>query len=146
MILAAGVAFVLVKTFSPVSTEPIGKSAEPKDCFEIIPADINGLLILEGSRSKASIIRDMVPVVCAGEALFAQMQQSGDAIKPGTATFEVKVEFNGEVVSANMLETTIQSNAFLNKIRRFILEKDFAPWDREDTDTLFIYPASFGTR
>ena len=146
MVLVAGAALALVKVFSPVAIEPTGKSDAMKDCLDFIPKNVKGLSILEGSRSKASIIRDMVPVMCAGESLFRHMQKMGEPIKPGRATFQVTVEFNGEVVTATVEDTTIQSKSFLNKIRRSILERDFVAWNREETDTRFVYPAYFGNR
>jgi hypothetical protein len=72
------------------------------------------------------------------------LKAEGEAIKPGSVTFQVTVEFNGEVITANIVETTIASKKFTTYVTRFITEIDFAPWNREDADTVFIYPAGFG--
>lgn len=146
MILAAGIALVLIKVFSPQTTNSPVKPFSYKTCLDSVPDEVDGLKVLEGSRSKRSIIKDMVPIVCQGEALFKQLQFEGETIEPGAITFQVTVEFNGEIIQAKIVNTTIASKKFNRYVTRFITGIDFAPWNREDTDTEFIYPAYFGNR
>jgi hypothetical protein len=146
MILAAGIALILVKVFTPQETNPPDKPFSLKACLDSVPAKVDGLKVIKGSRSKKSIIKDMVPVVCRGEALFKRLQAEGEAIEPGAVTFQVTIEFNGEVIQAKIADTTIASKKFNTYVTRCITGIDFAPWQREDIDTVFIYPAYFGKR
>jgi hypothetical protein len=119
-------------------------SFDPKHCFEIIPDHVEGLKILAGPRTEKSIIRDMVPVICHGHALFEHIKSKGKEINPGTILFRVVVEYTGEVQNVKVEETTIQSEAFIREVSDFIMDTDFVFWKRHDTDTVFLYPAKFG--
>lgn len=146
IILAGAVALVLIKVFAPQETRSPDKPFTLESCLETTPAEVDGLKVIAGSRSKASIIKDMVPLICRSEGLFKQLQSSGEMIKPGSVTFQVSVEFNGEVITAKVVDNTIESKKFIKYVSRFINEIEFSPWNWEETDTVFLYPAMFGQR
>ncbi|MDY6854382.1 MAG: hypothetical protein SWO11_06685 [Thermodesulfobacteriota bacterium] len=105
---------------------------------------MKGLTVVSGPRSKQSIILDMVPVICNGHTLFEYMKSKGKKLTAGSVTFKVTVEYTGEVLSATIEDTTIQSEEFLCKVSNFIMDMDFVVWARDDKDTVFFYPANFG--
>ena len=72
------------------------------------------------------------------------MKAEGEAIEAGTATLRMAVEFNGEIVSSEIQETSIQSKKFVTELNTLIAMTDFTFWNREDVDTVFIYTARFG--
>ena len=117
---------------------------DPRKCVEEIPAKVKGLSIVSGPRSKKSIIRDMVPVVCNGHVLYNRMASQGMAINKGTILFRVLVEYNGEVQKVVIEETTIQSKVFLQEVSDFISDTDFVFWGGNDEETVFLYPMTFG--
>jgi hypothetical protein len=117
---------------------------DPRRCLASIPGEVKGLTIVEGPRSKASIIRDMVPVICNGQVLFHRMQSADPHLKAGSVVFRVVVEYTGEVAAVDIEETTIRSRAFLKEVSDFIMDMDFIGWARNDVDTVFRYPARFG--
>ena len=145
VVLPAVIALILIKAFSPQTQAP-DKPFSMKTCLESIPEDVKGLKITQGSRSKAIIINDMVPVVCKAKATFKRMRAEGAPIEPGSMTFRVVVEYNGEVISARIQESDITYRAFRNSVIDLISEKDFMTTLREDTDTIFFYPIHFGQR
>jgi hypothetical protein len=117
---------------------------DPKTCMETVPRKVPGLEILQGPRSKASIIRDMVPVVCNAKVLFLKMKERGEDIDGGPVVFRVRVEYTGEVAAVSVLETRIGSARFLREVSDFIMDTDFVGWARHDTDTVFLYPITVG--
>lgn len=147
MILAAGIALVLVKLFVPERGQ---SSLEPdppfsfKTCMESVPSTVNGLKIMEGSRSESSIIVDMVPITCRARALYERMRSVNDGLVPGHITIRVVVEYTGEVISVDVEQTDMTSRKFNNKIIEMIANSDFVSWPRDDTDTEFVYDISFG--
>ena len=118
---------------------------DPRRCMAHVPREVEGLTIVAGSRTKASIIRDMVPVVCNGQVLFNREKIQDPQLKAGTVIFRVVVEYTGEVIAVNIAETAIQSDAFLRKVSDFIMDTDFVGWARDDIDTVFLYPVRFGS-
>lgn len=86
----------------------------------------------------------MVPPICSGHALFKHMKTKGQEINPGCVVFRVVVEYTGEVAYAGIEETTIQSKTFLREVKDFIMDTDFVLWGRDDEDTTFLYPVTFG--
>jgi hypothetical protein len=128
----------------PACTTPTQRAAfNPKTCLEIIPHDVKGLTVIEGPRTEQSIIRDMVPAICSGKALFKHMESRDESIKPGRVVFKVSVEWTGEVNRVITKESSIQSKKFLRKVSDFIMDSDFVVWSRHDTDTVFLYPVDF---
>lgn len=119
------------------------KPIDPKSCMETVPSNVEGLKILQGPRSRQSIIRDMVPIVCNGRFLFNRMRLKDPSLKGGRVIFGVTVEYTGEVMKVNVLETTLESNVFLDKVSNFIMDSDFVGWARDDMDTVFAYPMVF---
>lgn len=117
---------------------------DPKTCLETIPSHVEGLQILQGPRTQPSLIRDMVPAVCNGRALYRRMQTKRNPVNPGRVVFKVRVEWTGEVYDAAVAETTISSRNFLREVSDFIIDSDFVVWSRHDTDTIFLYPVTFG--
>ncbi len=130
--------------FAACTPRPPTAAFDPRTCLDIIPEHVDGLQILAGPRSVRNIIRDMVPPVCSGRALFRSMQARDPGLGPGMVVFRVAVEYTGEVAAVSVVETTIGSDAFLRKLRDFIMDADFTPWARSDEDSLFIYPVRFG--
>jgi hypothetical protein len=118
---------------------------DPKTCLETIPHRVDGLQILAGPRSARNIIRDMVPAICNGKALFQHMQSRDSDLSPGTVRFRVVVEYTGEVSDVTVMDSTITSKAFLRKVSDFIMDMDFTGWARNDEDSVFVYPARFGS-
>ena len=118
---------------------------DPKTCLETIPHRVDGLEILAGPRTEPNIIRDMRPAICHGQALFNNMQPRDPDLSPGTVRFRVVVEYTGEVSDVTIMDNTITSEAFLRKVRNFIMDTDFTGWARSDEDSVFVYPARFGS-
>ena len=114
-----------------------------RKCLEKIPNRVKGLKIISGPRSKQSIIRDMVPVVCSGRALFMNMNKNGKEINKGYILFKILVEYTGEVNKVSVEEKTIQSDEFLRRVSDFIMDKDFVFWGEDERDTVFLYPIHF---
>jgi hypothetical protein len=144
MVVVAGVALVLVKMFSPEPPPPADHPATPQDCLASIQADTKNLRILEGSRSPASILGDLAPLICSGRAVYERLRTEGETIAPGTVTLRLVVEFNGEIISAGVQETSIDSKKFLNELTGLIATSDFSFWNREDEDSVFTYTTGFG--
>jgi hypothetical protein len=86
----------------------------------------------------------MVPPICSGHALFKHMRSKGHDINPGYVVFRVVVEYTGEVAYVGIEKTTIHSKVFLRDVSDFIMDTDFVPWGGEDSDTVFLYPVTFG--
>ena len=134
-------AFSITGCFKPRDED---KPFNPAECMENIPQVVKGLEILEGPRTRQSIIFDMQPVVCSAQALFHKMCNEGKQIKDGRVIFRVVVEFNGEVINASVEESTVGSEEFARKVTGFILAHDFGVWNRDDVDAVFLYPVNFG--
>lgn len=117
---------------------------DPQKCLEIVPDRVEGLKVVSGPRSKGSIIRDMVPAVCNGHVLFNRLKSKGTKINPGSVTFQVLVEYTGEVYDVKVITSTIQNTKFLGKVSDFIMDSDFTLWGGNDADTIFLYPVEFG--
>lgn len=100
--------------------------------------------ILNGPRSEQSIIRDMVPAVCYSHVLYRQMSKHGENINAGDIVFRITVEYTGEVYRAEAIDTTIRSRKFVQRVSDIIMDTDFVGWARDETDTVFIYPVTFG--
>ena len=114
-------------------------------CMEHVPHLVEGLVVLDGPRSKGSIIRDMLPVRCNGEVLFQRMQANDHSLTAGSAVFRVVVEYTGEVIAADVMESSIQSDRLVQRVRDIIMDTDFVGWAPNDTDAVFIYPVEVGT-
>jgi hypothetical protein len=137
--------FSLLSSVSACTPHADKSPFDPRRCMAHIPRKVEGLTIVAGSRTKASIIRDMVPVVCNGQVLFNRKKIQDPQLKAGTVIFRVVVEYTGEVIAVNIAETAIQSDAFLRKVSDFIMDTDFVGWARDDIDTVFLYPVRFGS-
>lgn len=116
----------------------------PRDCMDYVPAEVSGLFIETGPRSKTSIIRDMVPAYCNGQVLFEKMKAKDTTLKPGKIVFRVVVEYTGEVLSVEVDQTTFESHHFTRRVSDFIMDTDFVSWAPSDTETVFHYPVRFG--
>ena len=116
---------------------------DPRTCLQLVPGSVRGLRITQGPRTEKSIIRDMVPAVCNGRALFQKMQAQDALLKPGSVVFRVVVEYTGEVRNVSVEETSITSAPFLSRVAAMIENTDFVLWARDDTDTVFFYPVRF---
>jgi hypothetical protein len=115
----------------------------PKTCLETIPKHVKGLSIVSGPRSEKSIIRDMVPAICSAHALFRHMKSEGHEMNSGSVVFRVVVEYTGEVANVSVKETEIHSKRFLREVSDFIMDSDFVLWAGDESDTVFLYPATF---
>lgn len=130
--------------FSLLACANVGsKPFDSISCMETVSSHVDGLKILQGPRSRQSIIRDMVPIVCNGQFLFSRMRLKDPSIKGGRVTFGVTVEYTGEVLKVSVLKTTLESSAFLGKVSNMIMDSDFVGWARDDNDTVFAYPMVF---
>jgi len=144
MLVLAGVALVLVKVFAPVSPSPSVPAATPEDCLAFVYADEKNLHILEGPRPPGNILHDIAPLICRGRKVFDNLVSMGEAISPGTVTLKVVVEYNGEIISTDVQETSIDSRRFLNELIGIFNMSDFTSWNREDENAVFTYTARFG--
>jgi hypothetical protein len=133
--------FLLLTSCAAKTQQP---AFDPKTCFDIIPDRVKGLKIIQGTRTNKSIIRDMVQPMCYGHVLFNRMKTNGETINAGDVVFKVYVEYTGEVYRVTVENTTIQSEEFVRRVSDYIIDTDFVPWVRHDTDTVFLYPAKFG--
>jgi hypothetical protein len=59
-------------------------------------------------------------------------------------TLRVVVEYNGEIISTDIQETSIDSRHFLNELIGIFNMSDFSYWNRDDEDAVFTYTARFG--
>nr|WP_320015657.1 hypothetical protein [uncultured Desulfobacter sp.] len=144
MFVVAGVALVLLKVFGPALPPPADPITTPEDCLASVSADEKNLRILEGSRTKTNILHDLAPLICKGREVFDKFKTEGETITAGTVTLRVVVEFNGEIISTEVLETSIDSRMFLNELIGIFNMSDFSFWNREDEDAVFTYTARFG--
>jgi hypothetical protein len=144
MLVMAGVALVLIKVFAPVSPPPPVSPTTPEDCLASVHADEKNLQILEGSRTPGNILYDIAPLICRGRKVFDKLTAQGEDIAAGTVTLKVVVEYNGEIISTDILETRIDSRRFLNELVGIFNMSDFTSWNREDENTVFTYTARFG--
>jgi hypothetical protein len=118
-------------------------TADPFDaaeCLDRVPKRVAGLKIEQGPRSELSIIHDMRLAVCNGQVLF---HKSEPAIANGRILLRVRVEYNGEVLSAEVVESTMGSNELEKKIADFVMDTDFPPWARHKQEAIFFYPVIF---
>jgi hypothetical protein len=147
-LLQVAVTVVLFATLAACRDQPRSTSAGPFDygnCVEDIPEHVEGLQILAGPRSEAGIIRDMVPAVCSGHALFERMKASGGEVEAVSVVFRVVVEYTGEVIGVTIEGATGEPEGFLRQARDFVLNTDFVYWRSEDdADAEFLYPVHFG--
>lgn len=144
MLVVAGVALLLVKVFGPAPPLPADPTTTPEDCLASVYADEKNLRILEGSRTKTNILHDLAPLICRGRKVFDKLTSKGETIAAGTVTLRVVVEYNGEIISTEVQETSINSRTFLNELTGIFDMSDFSFWTREDEDTVFTYTARFG--
>ena len=115
----------------------------PRTCLSEAPGNPDGIEVLSGPRTRLNLAVDMHPIYCNGQVLLKFMNEEGMQVAPGTVWFKVSVEYTGEVVSAQVVKSDIDSKEFLRKISDMIADSDFTPWQRHDEDTEFIYPMTF---
>jgi hypothetical protein len=116
---------------------------DPKNCLNQVPKSVDGLDIIQGPRTEQNIAADMHVAYCNGQVLLKQMNAAGKEINSGTVRFRVTVEYTGEVMSVEVVDSEIDSDEFLKKVSDMIMDSDFTPWHRHDEDTEFIYPMTF---
>lgn len=144
MLIMAGVALLLVKVFTPVSPPPTVPPTTPEDCLAFVQADEKNLHILNGPRPPGNILHDIAPLICRGRKVFDKLTSQGEPIPAGTVTLKVVVEYNGEILSTDIEETSIDSRRFLNALIGIFSMSDFTSWNREDENAVFTYTARFG--
>jgi len=115
----------------------------PKTCLDEAPRKESGLHIIQGPRTEQSITADMQTAYCNGQVLLKLLNEQGKQVHGGTVWFKIIVEYTGEVYSAEVVQSDIQSSEFLHKVSDMILSSDFTPWQRHDQDAEFIYPMTF---
>lgn len=115
----------------------------PKTCLQEVPQTVPGVRIISGPRGEKNVVADMQSAYCNAQMLFMLMNKKGQRVAPGEVLFQVTVEYTGEVMSVEVVESNIDSADFLRKITDMIRGTDFSPWERHDDDALFIYPMSF---
>lgn len=116
---------------------------DPGTCLNETPQRVEGLEILSGQRTAGSITHDMQEAYCNGQVLLKLMNENGKAVTGGTAWFKVVVEYTGEVNSAKVIKSEIQSGEFLKEVSDMIMDTDFSPWVRNGQDSEFIFPMTF---
>jgi hypothetical protein len=63
----------------------------------------------------------------------------------GDGALQGRCGYTGEVNAVSIEENTLTSRAFLQAVSDFITNSDFTPWARSDEDSVFVYPARFGS-
>jgi hypothetical protein len=145
MLVLAGVALLLVTVFAPTPPPPPAiPPPTPEDCLASVHADGKNLHILEGPRTQSNILYDIAPLICRGRKVFTKLSDEGETIGAGTVTLKVVVEYNGEIISTDIEDTTIDSRRFLNALIGIFNMSDFTSWNREDENAVFTYTAHFG--
>ena len=134
---------VAVWLVAACSASPKTTIFNPQDCLDQVPVRVKGLAVLKGTRSKQSLIRDMVPVNCYTQVLFRQMRHQGEAISGGKVVYRITVEYTGEVHSVEVAETTIKTEPFLRRVADLIKNNDFVGQALNDPDSEFLYPLVF---
>lgn len=134
---------VLLFTLSGCSAMVDQPGFNPKTCMERSLPGVPGLHILRGERTERNIIADMQAAYCNGQVLLKLMHAEGEPVKAGTVVFRIVVEYNGEVISARVVESDIESEKFVRRLSDIIMDLDFTPWQRHDEDTEFTYPLTF---
>lgn len=140
--LGLGVLLLLGSGCSGLDNTP---AFNPKTCLQENPQEVHGLQIIRGPRSKQSVIVDMQSPYCNGQVLFKMVNTSGHQVSSGRAVFKVTVEYTGEVIAAEVVESSGMDESFLQKISDIIMDTDFSPWQRDDEDSEFLYPMTFTT-
>lgn len=139
--LILGTAFLMLCGCSSHSQSPV---FNPKTCLQEIPQTVPGVRIINGPRTEKNIVAGMQPAYCNGQMLFMLLNEKEEQITPpGEVLFQVTVEYTGEVISAEVVESNIDATDFLKKIENMIMDTDFSPWARHDDDAQFIYPMTF---
>jgi hypothetical protein len=116
---------------------------DPRTCLTESPQEVEGLEILHGQRTAASIAADMQDAYCNGQVLLKLMNENNEPVSDGTVWFKVVVEYTGEVISVITVKSDISSKKFLRKVSDMINDTDFSPWLRDDQDVEFIFPMTF---
>lgn len=116
---------------------------DPKTCLEEPPTPVEGMQVIHGPRTPQSVLADMRFVSCNGQVLFKQLNERGEPLVPGEVVFRVQVEYTGEVIAAEVIESTIVSRKFERRLSDMIMDTDFSPWQRHDEDAVFVYPMRF---
>jgi hypothetical protein len=136
-----GAAFLMLCGCSSHSDSPV---FNPKTCLQEVPQTVPGVRIISGPRTEKNIAAGMQSAYCNGQMLFMLLNEKEEqVIPPGEVLFQVTVEYTGEVISAEVVETSIDRTEFLRKIKDMIMDTDFSPWPRHDDDVQFIYPITF---
>lgn len=135
-----GAAFTMLCGCSSHSDSPV---FNPKTCLQEVPQTVPGVRIISGPRPEKNIIANMQPAYCNGQVLLKLMNESGKTVSTGTVWYKVTAEYNGEVISAEVIKSEIQSPEFLRNVSDMITDLDFTPWQRHDQDAEFIFPMTF---
>lgn len=136
-----GAAFLMLCGCVSHSDRPV---FNPKTCLQEVPQTVPGIRIISGPRTEKNIVAGMQSAYCNGQMLFMLLnKKEGRIIPPGEVLFQVTVEYTGEVISAEVVESSIDATDFLRKIKDMIMATDFSPWARHDDDAQFIYPMTF---
>ena len=137
---------VLLLLGSGCSTLDNNISFDPKTCLQEKPQQVRGLQIISGPRSKQSVVADMQFPYCNAQVLFKMVHDKEEQqVNSGRAVFKVTVEYTGEVITAEVVESSGVDKIFLQKISDMIMDTDFSPWQRDDEDAAFLYPMTFTT-
>lgn len=139
-IVCAALALFLLSSCASYTKE---SNFSPRTCIETVPERVEGLLVQKGARSDESIRRDMQLAYCNGQMLLRAMNERGEQVDGGTVLVKARVEYTGEVIAAEIIDTDIQSERFLRRIADFVMDTDFTSWQRSDEDSEFIYPLRF---
>ena len=136
-------ALLLIVFVSSCSWSTRSQPYTHQKCLDVIPKDVKGLKIIAGPRTRQSLIRDMVPVVCYSRVWRGKMIAQGEDFPSGRIVFRVTIEYTGEVTLVEAVETTLGSDKLVRHVSDLIMDTDFVGWARCDTDTIFLYPISF---
>lgn len=115
----------------------------PKTCPQEVPKTVPGVRVISGPRGEQNIIADMQSSYCNAQMLFMLMNKKGPEIAPGQVIFQVTVEYTGEAIAVEVVQSTIDSAEYLWKVTDMIRGTDFSPWARHDDDAVFVYPMTF---
>ncbi|KIH75914.1 hypothetical protein SAMN05660860_02728 [Geoalkalibacter ferrihydriticus] len=129
--------------FASGCSQPRPTTFDPRECLEIIPKRVEGLKVIQGPRTELSLIADMRSAVCNGQVLFNLLRAQGEPLHAGLILVRVRVEYTGEPIAVEVLETTVSSETLADRVSDFIMDSDFIPWARHEKDTIFDYPIYF---
>lgn len=131
---------LLVALLSACGTEEVPPHA--RNCLESVPESISGLEV-SGARSEQNVIANLWPVVCRAREFYRESLKANPDLKKGTVELKLAVEFNGEIVSFDIVRNTVEDAAFEQKLRNLLAFMDFDPYGAHNSESDIVLPMHF---